>query len=265
MEEKRYCIFCGSPLEEGSDICPSCKKQVPVKENLFKEYLYRNTKDKLKSKVDDTLFSLVKNWILSHLYGVVVSLVIVGLAINSLAAPSVPSYIEKINSSSRPGVQEDVKPQQQSQQASEDRITRDDKNEAVSMTNDFLHAAFYEKLVSETGGMGLENFKKPEKPSADYFLPSSYGGVTQNDYYVSFGYKETRSMLYHDDIIWDDPKTETGKKLHAEGYPVAEAPVSNLYKDEHADDAPVVREEKFLFVLVKADGQWYIAEVQELD
>ena len=151
MEEKRYCIFCGSPLEEGSDICPSCKKQVPVKEDLFKEYLYRNTKDKLKSKVDDTLFSLVKNWILSHLYGVVVSLVIVGLAINSLAAPSVPSYIEKINSSSRPGVQEDVKPQQQDSQDPENKATNEDAEEASRVAGDFLYAVFYETLVSWCG------------------------------------------------------------------------------------------------------------------
>ena len=264
MEEKRYCIFCGSPLEEGSDICPSCKKQVPVKENLFKEYLYRNTKDKLKSKVDDTLFSLVKNWILSHLYGVVVSLVIVGLAINSLAAPSVPSYIEKINSSSRPVVQEDVKPQQQDSQDPENKATNEDAEEASRVAGDFLYAVFYETLVSETGGEGLESFKVPDLSAEGYLLPSSYGGVTQNDYHISFDYKETDSHVDKNDMTWDGLETDTGKKLQSQGYLVAEVPAYNRYKDVHAADAPIVKEEKFLFVLVKIDGRWYIAETQSV-
>ncbi len=264
MEEKKYCIFCGSPLEDGNDRCPSCKKLVPVKENLFKEYLYRNTKEKLKGKAEDTLFSVIKNWILSHLYGVVVSLMIVGLAVHFTAVQAAPSYIEVINSSTRPAVQEDNQPPHPSQ-APEQSITRDDKNETVWMINDFLSAAFYEVLLRETGGVGLDDFSKPERPSADYLLPSSYGGVIKNDYHVSFGYKETSNLVDHDNITWNTPKTETGKKLYSEGCQVVEIQAGNRYRDEHSPDAPVVKEEKFIFVLVKADGHWYIAEVQELN
>jgi len=63
MEEIRYCIFCGSPLSDGSRCCPACKKEIPLKESLFREYLYKNTKESLKEKIDDTLFSAVKNWL----------------------------------------------------------------------------------------------------------------------------------------------------------------------------------------------------------
>ncbi len=264
MEEKRYCIFCGTPLAENSDICPSCKKKLPVKEELFKEYLYRNTKDKLKGKADDALFAVVKNWLLSHLYGVVVSLMIIGLAVNAAAAPAVPSYIKKINTSYRPGLQETS--QQQTSQDTENGITREDREEAEEVAHGFTFSIVYEAILKETEGEAdMEDFGTPEQSSADYLLPSSYGGVTRNDYFYTNGYKKSGTHFDHDNITWNEPATDTGKRFQSEGYPVIEIPVYNHYGEARRDDLPAEKEDWFLFILVKADGQWYIAETRLLD
>lgn len=267
MTQKHYCIYCGSSLEEGSNICPSCKQPVPEKESLFKEYLYRNTKEKLKSTIDDSFFNIVKNWILSHLYGVVVSLLIVGLAVRALALPGLPSYIKEMNSSERPVQaivsQEEQQSQQQPQPSQEQEITREDLREITDVSSQFQHAVFYETLVSRNGDSG--GFREPEKPSADYLLPASYGGVTQNDFYIVLEYKASKTDYDFDHITTNDPATDTGKRLLSEGYPVAEITCLNTYHDELSDDAPAVRTDTFVFVLAKVNGNWYIAETKALN
>ncbi|MBQ5342721.1 MAG: hypothetical protein J6Z24_04590, partial [Oscillospiraceae bacterium] len=77
MADKAYCIYCGSPLEEGSAICPECKKVQEDKENLFKVYLWKNTREKIRGQIDDTLFSIIKNWLMSRLYGLILLLTVI--------------------------------------------------------------------------------------------------------------------------------------------------------------------------------------------
>ena len=63
----------------------------------------------------------------------------------------------------------------------------------------------------------------------------------------------------------NEPTTELGKTLKADGFTIAELEVDNIYKDSGDRDAPAVRTDRFLFVLVKMDGEWYIAETKPIE
>ena len=261
MEGKRYCILCGSLLETDAAVCPSCGRKIPEKDSPLREYLLRNTKEKLKEKAEDTVFSAVKNWILSHLYGVVVSVLIVGIIAVNLAQPSLPQYIEYMDSPY--GESHEVQePELQSPEYHGPSASREDLQAVTDTVQEFEHAVFYELVMSEAGDAG--GVEVPEQASADYLLPSSYGVAVRNDFYYVFGYKVTYSDVDYAGIVIDDPKTDTGKELLAAGYSVAEVSATNIYKDDRSEGAPAVRSDPFIIILVKADGKWYIAETRAL-
>ncbi len=263
MEEKRYCIFCGSPLEEGRDICPSCKKQVPVKENLFKEYLYRNTKDKLKGKVEDTLFSVIKNWILSHLYGLIVSIMFIGLAVIALtSSPRVPSYITEMNTPARPAENPDT----QTPQTERETLHSEDFEALSEKAHGFTDSVFY-YAVTRNGEkeVHISKFEDGPPPLPEtYYIPKTYDTYPVSSYYfIDVTYPHIM-ILPGDRIETNEQTTDLGKMLRADGFPVAEMEMSNIYKNELGEDAPAVRTDRFLFVLVRMDGEWYIAETKPI-
>ncbi len=103
MEEKRYCIFCGAENTADAKTCTACGRTMHPREDLLKEYLYKKTKAKLRGKAEDSFLAILKNWILSHLYGVVVTVSLITLAL-SLAGTfnPRPSYVRRISSPERP-------------------------------------------------------------------------------------------------------------------------------------------------------------------
>jgi len=259
MEEKRYCIFCGFPLEEGSDICPSCKKQIPRKENLFKEYLYRSTMDKLKGKVDDSLFSIVKNWLLSHLYGLTVSITFIGLVGIALSSPHLPSYVTEMNTSYRPGEQVDAP----ASQTGGERLQSGDYQAITDKAHDFTDSVFY-YAVTGNGEQDVHISKyedgPPPRPET-YYIPETYDAYSvSSDYFTDVTYPHI--MIMQGERMEPKQTTELGKALRADGFPVVEMEVSNVYKNEPGKDAPAIRTDRFLFVLVRIDGEWYIAETK---
>ncbi|MBR3151266.1 MAG: hypothetical protein IKF46_04705 [Erysipelotrichaceae bacterium] len=263
MEEKRFCIFCGSPLSDSDKCCPVCRKEIPIKENLFKEYLYRNTKESLKGKVDDTLFNIVKNWILSHLYGLVVSIVLIGLAGINLVSPQLPSYITKMNSSSHPAEVSSA----QTEQTEEEGSHSGDASAVDEAVHRYTDSVFY-FTVTDNGRKDVQISKYkdgPPPPPEAYYIPKAYDNYPVSSYYfvdTSYHHIETFGAGR---MQMNEPTTEIGKMLKADGFPTAELEVTNRYKDESGEDAPVVRTDRFLFVLVKMDGEWYIAETKLIE
>lgn len=66
-----FCIECGKQNPQRNKKCQYCKKQLHQKNHLFRDYLYKNIKDNLKERVADNIFSILKNYILSNLYGTI--------------------------------------------------------------------------------------------------------------------------------------------------------------------------------------------------
>ena len=67
-EETIYCVFCGEENVITNTNCIKCKKDLHPKNTPFKDFLYRHIKDDLKGKVEDNIFSYLKNYIISNLY-----------------------------------------------------------------------------------------------------------------------------------------------------------------------------------------------------
>ena len=64
-----YCVFCGTKNSINDEKCSKCKKSLHPKNTLFKDFLYEHIRDDLKDKLEDNIFSYIKNFIISHLYG----------------------------------------------------------------------------------------------------------------------------------------------------------------------------------------------------
>ncbi|MBR2802491.1 MAG: hypothetical protein IKE21_07940 [Erysipelotrichaceae bacterium] len=263
MEEKHYCIFCGSPLTEGSDVCPSCRKQIPAKEDLFKEFLYRNTKDELKGKADDALFAVVKNWLLSHLYGLIVSFVFIGLAGIALSPPRLPSYIREVSSPARPAEQT----VSETPQAEEERLHSEDLSAATAAANGFTDSIFYNAVTGNgEREVHIAKFEDgPPPPPEAYYIPKTYDAYPVSSYFfIDASYPHIMTSQ-SDWIRTNEPTTELGKTLRADGFPIVEFEVTNTYAEGSDEDAPAIRSDRFLFVLTRMDGEWYIAETLPVD
>lgn len=82
-----YCAHCGEKNLVKDEKCTKCGKKLDAKNHLLFDYLYDHIKSKLKGKVKDNIFSLIKNYIISHLYGtsLLIAIIFSGVVtINSL-------------------------------------------------------------------------------------------------------------------------------------------------------------------------------------
>ena len=107
--DKKYCIHCGAEiiLQAASEttsassahkaVCPSCGKDPAPGEHLFREFLLEHTKDKLKGEIDDRLYNIIKNWLLSHLYGFVMSIAVIAAAVITVNAVTIHHGVRKFN------------------------------------------------------------------------------------------------------------------------------------------------------------------------
>lgn len=68
-----YCVYCGEKNNTMDKKCIKCSKKLNPKENLFLDYLQEHIKDDLKGKVENKVFSIIKNFIISHLYGTILT------------------------------------------------------------------------------------------------------------------------------------------------------------------------------------------------
>ena len=81
--ENQFCPWCGESHPADAATCPHCGKPLPAKDHLFRRFLIDHTKDKLKGDIEDSLFEAIKNYLLSHLYAMVVGLSVIAVATHS--------------------------------------------------------------------------------------------------------------------------------------------------------------------------------------
>lgn len=95
--KNKYCIYCGYSLSCEDLKCPKCHKKVNSHDNIFFHYLKEKIKDELQGETEDTFFSILTNFIKSHLYGNVLTLSITFTIIGSnLILNNQDNYIEYV-------------------------------------------------------------------------------------------------------------------------------------------------------------------------
>lgn len=109
MKEKLYCVYCGVENDLKSEKCKKCDKPLHPKNQLFKEFLYNHIRSDLKGKLTDSIFSYIKNFIISHLYGTVMSLSIIFALGAIISSPKNPyKTISSLNELKKPNNSSEV-------------------------------------------------------------------------------------------------------------------------------------------------------------
>ena len=247
------------------------------KEHLLKEYLYRNTKNKLKGKIEDSFLSVLKNWILSHLYGLVVTVSLIAVFTVRLvnAQPAVPDFIRSVSYAQRPDIIA-MTSQSAMQGTSSDTQSASAETAETAAAEQEEDPQRLTELVDEYELMYvMENFETGEEflgehagqvreSSAAYMVPAEYEYPTVNEYYdpVFHNVTEVHSRYTETEIVFNQPETETGSRIHADGHTVAEFVRTYSYTDQDERDLGSV---SYRIVMTRLDGEWYIAEIREVD
>lgn len=74
---KIYCVYCGTENILEDKKCTKCKKKLDPKNRPFRDYLVDKVKDKVSGDIEENIFTLIINYIKSHLYGFVLTCSIV--------------------------------------------------------------------------------------------------------------------------------------------------------------------------------------------
>ena len=88
--QKIYCTRCGQEHEIGDQYCGNCGYFLHDKDHLLREYLINHTKAKLQGSVEDKIFETIKNFLLSHLYGMVMTVTLAAALVTAVAAHPAP-------------------------------------------------------------------------------------------------------------------------------------------------------------------------------
>ena len=262
MEEKTYCPFCGAENSTEQKHCSACGKPLHPQPYGLKDYLYDTTKRELQGKLEDTFFTVLKNWTLSHAYGLVVTIALISLGTVIVQGNSLPPYIERWQGAA-PGSSETVlQPQESAVALKTEGISEEDEDQIYELPYryDLLLDITERGVIVED-----EDIDSLQDPGA-LLLPEEYG-ERGNIAFVSSGHivQEVRAYVRTDlEILTvNDPSDPVGKALQEKGYPVVEAVYSEDFYGE--DETTVLHSRSHRFTLVKADGSWYIAEIVQED
>ena len=246
---KKYCIYCGTEHAAEDLVCRRCARELDPKENLLKDYLISKTKDKFKGTIEDNLYELIKKYLLSHLYGVVVSVSVVFLATTSVFAGGIsetPVYVEEHH-----GNQEVVDQPVQNNMTSEEKALRDFvKDYTFIFDSDF-----------DLNPHLADSFQR-------FQLPESYGYSGEFDLFdIAYTTEPCIIVKGSFSAIEADPQnpaTSLGKQLVQDGYRIAQGTVerSQAY-DDGQGDSKLLAENHYQVTLVLMDDQWFIAEFKE--
>lgn len=78
MKKYCYCNHCGTKNKINVKKCSKCNQKLKIKNHPLTDYLLDQTKDDVKSTILDTVFDKVKYLIRKYLYGIVMTITIIG-------------------------------------------------------------------------------------------------------------------------------------------------------------------------------------------
>ena len=96
QEKSVYCSYCGA-YNGTKNICDSCHKNIYQKRSYFAYFLKKHTLDKFKGDVEDGIISLLKKYILSHLYGTIMTLTVITAVVSMIYSGFATSYITEVS------------------------------------------------------------------------------------------------------------------------------------------------------------------------
>lgn len=274
-EEMRYCTECGNANKKSAVVCENCGKKMGVKHYAFLDYLKSHIKDQLKDRATDKIYSVIKNYLLSHIYGTVLTVSVIAVATSAVYANYQP-HIEEVT---------------EKRQAIETMAQQEEKEPFVFDEDDMtdLHhvATCYDSFADYL--RDYDRYWDTDTPYSSvtalyaegnvdgyayagahelYNNPIVIGKATEQ--FGSGDFNDTRFLVDETVVTGENLRTEFGKKLQAEGYDVAECDYYMVVYDRPVDwDSwsfttipPADTSEKLVYrmVFVQQDDVWYLAE-----
>ncbi len=285
IAEIKYCTHCGSANKASAVICCECERKIRNSYRPFYDFLKKHTKDDVSGKITDTLFSCLKKFLMSHIYGMVLSVTIVAAAVSTVY--SVEPHIERISEVNDNVVIDNV--------VVDDVVQEEPAPVIKPLSDDDLYS--FEHLTSNYDSF-VDTLRSSEPywdtVESEYGSASeiyaenniagfSYGGVhemienpiSMPDFYSDSRLDELPSVYYASDRYSDTATAVTGerctteiaKKLLADGYRVAEC---NYVLIEYAGETDYdftshsgngfMEKLVYKVVYVEHEGNWYIAD-----
>lgn len=237
----KYCINCGKQIADELDVCPFCSRKTNIKDNSLLDYMFNHIKGDLKSKTEDKLISIIKNYLLSHLYGTVMVISVVAVAVSAA-----------INS----GVKAD-------------EIVRYRPEDAV--IDDYVNVGYdYEISNHITDSLNYLIFHTSE---ADNYIYGPKRNEVNYHFYYDLGYSDIMLGVYRDEMTVSKEKfaNPISIELSDQGLNTAEGKIFIAYANSPNDRSEGLDIDFFClmdFVAVEENGIWkfaYINEAGEFD
>ena len=274
-EEIRYCSECGSVNKKSATVCENCEKKMTVKHYAFLDYLKSHIKDQLKDKATDKIYSLIKNYLLSHVYGTVLTVSVIAVATSAVYANYQP-HIEVVTEASVVSQQAEEPEEKEPFVFDEDDMTYlqhiatcyDSFADYRRDYDRYWDTEHYYPSVASIYAEGNVDGYTYSGIHELYDSPIVIGRATEQ--FGSGDFNDTRFLVDETVVSGENLRTEFGKKLQAEGFEVAEGDYYMVVYDRPVDwDSwsfttipPSDTSEKLVYrmVFVQQDGVWYLAE-----
>ncbi len=261
MENATYCVWCGSENPQDGKTCRKCGKKLDAKEQLLVEFLINHTKDKLKGDVEDGLFDALKNYLLSHLFSVIIAVAFVVTAVAAVVIPDPGDHIQQV---SRAPATLDVTATQQTTVPAAYVLTQQDKEQIYTCLRAFADCMEYTGYVGGDDEFLLYIISDELETAIGYdSYIDMYPDLVEDDVYP-FNYVEYGDLVM-DDTTWStEPLTENGKELVDLGYTIATvyADYSFYGKRTGMSNAPteLLGSPRYLMTFTIENGQWLLVE-----
>lgn len=245
MDEVKYCIFCGEQNKSNDSICSKCGKDLNPKENLFKEYLIRKSKEQFISNSECSLFDAIEGYIKSHLYGTLITIMVVGVAVTASVNVLSAQQTDYILTDHRPVVQQVITDNTSDNQYITDNQDTTNQNHQYDQSDyNAIESLIYNYVQAVAYGGDYSS----------YVVPATYNIETNFGYDFSFIDDIEETWRYEDVYIERmTSNTDLGMKLANDGYLLGQQTVIIQNVNTGGSDY-------YNALTIRLDGQWYVVE-----
>jgi len=274
-EDKKYCVWCGTAHGQKDTVCSQCGKRLDAKDRLFVEFLIDHTKDKLKGDIEDGIFDAIKNYLLSHLYSIVVAMSLVAVAVTAALNADPAAHIKPVSEVPQQlavlGEAQDGETTAQVETTEAEttagtryyQLTAEDKQAIMQVTTDFVKEM--DGVFAQTGNE-LDTMMFSVSLIKDYELYAAmhmYADRADGQVYNMVPLTESE-LLFFEETLSTVPRTKDMKVLMEAGYPTAcmevEVTLHEVSTQNGERELILMGTQRYLCAFILENGKWVISE-----
>ena len=287
-KEIYYCTHCGAANKKSAVECTECERKIITKYRPFYDFLKNHSKQEAGEKAVDTVFGLIRRFLMSHIYGIALSVTIVAAGVITVLGtePHIKEASAPVGTvvTSAPNASKPQEVTEKKVEVSEEDLELchtvavaydyfSDSYRAVPDMDSTYDHGFYTSIDEVYAEKSLDGFPYAGKHEL-ISNPISINGVTddpKHSKYNAFHFK--RELDFDSALGGEDCTSKTAKKLCADGYNVIEANyvisvgagVHGEVNTTTGEGYTVIRRLTYDFVFVEKDDNWYIVEDRLLE